>query len=55
MPGSPASLTLTPSDSSGPEGSTLQFTVTVEDELGNPVNGVVVSLRVCPERSCWIA
>lgn len=48
MPGNPASLILTPSDASGPVGSSLTFTVSVADEFGTPVNGVNVSISLSP-------
>jgi probable HAF family extracellular repeat protein len=48
MSGEPTSLTLTPSSSSDPAGSSVSFTATVEDEFGNPVPGVVVNFNINP-------
>jgi probable HAF family extracellular repeat protein len=48
MSGDPASLTLTPSLSSDPLDSSVNFTVTVEDEFGNPVPGAFVHFSITP-------
>jgi hypothetical protein len=55
MSGDPASLTLTPSSSSDPVGSSVNFTATVEDEFGNPVPGVVVNFGITPSSAGTIS